>query len=302
MSLTRRLLGRAAAVAALGATVLALPALANAAPTPVKAFYMYGTTLSGLQTNAYNNGYYFAQHHPGGNRLLMLDFGGARNYSPGVWGAQDFSNTIFSNSQILSALESAANGHHNGWTGTGSTIIAYGNNNSYMTSHGMSSSDAYNAGYYQSQRAQDLASYQSSHGYNKQSAAIGSDEEPGFDAPGISRQLIDGASAQGYALDYDYGSADGCPSSGSGGSCNNGWTVADVAHVSFYGSAVPLPEIYYTVNSDQWTVVRRNWGSGYLFWGSTGSTGVGLTPQQGWDALNARNSGLVLSELICFGC
>src|SRR5207302_8065115 len=53
MSLTRRLLGRAAAVAALGATVLALPALANAAPTPVKAFYMYGTTLSGLQTNAY---------------------------------------------------------------------------------------------------------------------------------------------------------------------------------------------------------------------------------------------------------
>ena len=73
--------------------------------------------------------------------------------------------------------------------------------------------------------------------------------------------------------------------------------------MSYHGVAVPMPEIYYTVNADQWTVVRRWWNnnnSGYLFWGTTGTTGVGLTAQGGWDALNSRNSGLVLSDLICF--
>jgi len=92
------------------------------------------------------------------------------------------SGVEYTNSQLLSALEQAADGVHNGYTGVGSTIVAYGNNNSYMTSHGMSNTDAYDAGFYQSQRAQDLASYQSAKGYNKQSAAIGQDQEPGFDS------------------------------------------------------------------------------------------------------------------------
>jgi len=168
----------------------------------------------------------------------------------------------------------------------------------------MTQTDAYNVGYYQSSRAQQLASYQRSLGYNRQTAAIAGDIEPSWDGAPISRKIVDGASAHGYALLYDYGSADGCPASGSGGTCNNGWQVADLAHVSFSGSAVPLPEIYYTVNADQWTVVRRWWNGnatgGYLFWGTTATVGVGLTPAQGWDALAARNPGIVLGELVCF--
>ena len=43
----------------------------------------------------------------------------------------------------------------------------------------MTSGDAWNAGFYQSRRAHDLAEYQSSHGYNKQSAAIAQDQATG---------------------------------------------------------------------------------------------------------------------------
>ena len=67
---------------------------------------------------------------------------------------------------------------------------------------------------------------------------------------------------------------------------------------------MPLPEIYYTVNADQWTVVRRWWDTystgGYMFWGTTATAGVGLTPGEGWDALSSRNPDAVLSEVSCF--
>jgi hypothetical protein len=49
--------------------------------------------------------------------------------------------------------------------------------------------------------------------------------------------------------------------------------------------------------------VRRAGASlGYRFWGTTGSTGVPYSPADGWDALEAQNPGLVLDEVVCFGC
>lgn len=290
---------------AVGAVIagLAVPAIANATPTPVTAWYMFGTTASALNSAAYSHGNTFAANSPGGSRLLLLDFGGARKLSSSSWGAIDFSNTTFNNGQILTALENAADGVHNGYK-SGTTTIAYGNSNSGLTASGMSTTDIWNAGYYQSQRASDLASYQSTHGYNQQGAAAGSDMEPSWDSYTATKNLVDGDTAQGYALYYDYGSADGCPSSGSSGSCNNGWTVANVAYVSYSGVAVPLPEIYFTVNANQWTVIRNNFGAGYTFYGTTAQNpnSGGLTPQGGWNALNSANPGDVLSELVCFGC
>jgi hypothetical protein len=286
------------------AAFFAAPAPAYAAPPPVQAWYMYGTTLGGLQSNAYSHGCNFAQNHPGGNRLMVLDFGAARQIDSDTWGALDFSGVRFSNPEILSALESAADGHHNCWTGTGSTIVAYGNSNYDMSGAGMSTSDAWWAGYYQSERAQNLSNYQQSQGYNMQSADAASDMEPSWDGNLITKQLVNGDTSQGFALYWNYGSADGCPSSGDSGSCNNGWDVGDVAYVSYKGLAVPIPEIYYTVNADQWTVVRHWWDNystgGFTFFGTTATTGVGLSPGEGWNALEARNPDLVLYELSCF--
>ena len=82
--------------------------------------------------------------------------------------------------------------------------------------------------------------------------------------------------------------------------------MSDVGYVSFHGMSVPLPEIYYNANAGQWTVVREWWdetqGDDYFFGGVTASTGVGLTPAAAWSALESLNSGLVDSELVCFGC
>jgi hypothetical protein len=299
-----RLFTAAAALAAAAAAVPALSAPANAAstPTPVDAWYMYGTTTSALNNGAYNDGCSFASKQPGGTRLMMLDFGAARNVGTG-WGAIDFSNTTFSNGQILTALENASNGVHNCFT-TGYTIITYGNSNYHMSNNGMSNTDAYNVGYYQESRAHDLANYESSNGRVYQRAAAGSDMEPAWDGPGITKQLVTGATAYNYAGYYDYGSADGCPSSGSGGSCSNGWSVSDVGYASYHGAALSLPEIYFTVNASQWTVVRRNWGS-YTFYGTTGTyppLSGGLTPRNGWNTLAADNPGLVGQEISCYGC
>jgi hypothetical protein len=131
--------------------------------------------------------------------------------------------------------------------------------------------------------------------------------EPSWESPSVTKQLVSGDLAQGWALYYDFGSADGCPQSGStDGACNNGWHVSDVGYVSYAALALPLPEIYYTANANQWTVIRKWWNAnasgGYLFFGITASTGVGLTPAASWNTLNSLNNGLVESELACFGC
>jgi hypothetical protein len=292
--------------AALGVGLASFPAAAAATPSPVTAWYAYGSSPGDLESYTYARGCDFAKDQPAANlRRLLLDFGAARKLDSNTWGAVDFSNTTFSNAEILAALERAADGYHNCHV-QGSVDIVYGNSNYHLSDSGMSSSDAWYAGYHQSERSEDLAGYQESKGYDSQTADAASDMEPSWDGAALTKQLVNGDDGQGWALYYDFGSADGCPQSGSSdGSCNNGWHASDVGYVSFHGLALPLPEIYYTVNANQWTVVRKVWDAGengYFFAGVTASTGVGLSPASSWSTLESRNGGLVDSELACFGC
>lgn len=287
---------------AAAACAFAPASLAHAAPSPVKAYYVYGSSVSTLRHNAYLAARHYASVQPAQTiRVLMLDFGAARKLDANTWGVLGFSGTYFKNSDVLQALKSAADGYHDG-NSNGQVLISYGNSNYHLSNSGMSSGAAWYAGYYQSARAKDLANYQHSKSYGREYAAAGSDMEPSWDGPTITRQLVNGDTAHGFATYYNYGSADGCPWSGNGGGCNNGWDSNDVAYVSYNGLAWGLPEIYYTVNADQWTVVRRAWdanhSSNFYFGGVTG--GGALSPQQGWNALSTRNPGLVNNELICF--
>lgn len=282
-------------------------AAAAAAPTAVTAWYMYGSSASELRSYAYAHGCAFAKAQPDMSiRLLLLDFGAARKVNSGTWGAVDFSNTTFANADILAALKRAADGYHN-CHARGGVDIVYGTSNYHLSNSGMSATDAWYAGYHQSERAEDLYDYQDSQGYSSQTADAAADIEPSWDGQLISKQLVNGDAGHGWALYYDFGSADGCPTSGSSdGACNNGWHVSDVGYVSFHGLALPLPEIYYTVNANQWTVVRKWWNAnqttGYFFGGVTASTGVGLSPASSWSTLNSMNGGLVDTQLVCFGC
>jgi hypothetical protein len=299
-----RLLGCLLTLAVVAA---AFPVVAAATPSPLAAWYMYGSSAGDLRSYAYAHGCDFARAQPGTSlRVLLLDFGAARKLDPSTWGAVDFSNTTFSNAEILGALERAADGYHNCHV-RGSVDVVYGSSNYHLSASGMSTTDAWHAGYHQSERAEDLHDYQAAKGYTSQTADAAGDMEPSWDGQLITKQLVNGDQGQGWALYYDFGSADGCPQSGSSdGACNNGWDVSDVAYVSFHGLAVPLPEIYYSANASQWTVVRKWWGGAqsgdYFFGGVTASTGVGLTPASAWNALDSLNRGLVDSELVCFGC
>jgi hypothetical protein len=283
-----------------------VPAAAAASPAPVAAWYAYGSSPAELASYAYARGCAFARDQPGsGERLLLLDFGAARKLNAGTWGTIDFSNTTVSNAAILAALEGAADGYHSCHV-RGAVDVLYGNSNYHLSGSGMSTTDAWYAGYHQSERAEDLSAYQAAKGYDNETADAASDLEPSWDGPLITKQLVTGDLGQGWALYYDFGSADGCPQSGSSdGPCNNGWHVSDVGYVSYHGLALPLPEIYYAANANQWTVVRRLWNAnqgGYAFAGVTATSGAGLTPGAGWNTLSSLNGGLVDSELVCFGC
>jgi hypothetical protein len=293
-------------VAALAAALAAFPAAAAATPSPVAAWYVYGSSPAGLASYAYARGCDFARNQPGaGLRLMLLDFGAARKLNAGTWGTIDFSNTTVSNADILAALKAAADGYHSCHV-RGAVDIVYGNSNYHLSGSGMSSADVWYAGYHQSKRSEDLSDYQAAKGYDSQTSDAASDMQPSWDGAPITKQLVNGNQGQGWALYYDFGSADGCPQSGSSeGACNNGWHVSDVGYVSFHGLAMPLPEIYYTANANQRTVVRRWWNSnegGYFFAGVTATSGAGLTPGAGWNTLNSLNSGLLDPELVCVGC
>ncbi len=292
---------------ALAGSFASAHAAAAAAPAPVSAWYMYGSSASELRSYAYAHGCDFAKAQPDMTiRLLLLDFGAARKLDSSTWGAVDFSNTTFSNADILAALKRAADGYHNCHV-KGGVDIVYGTSNYHLSNSGMSNTDAWYAGYHQSERAEDLYDYQDSQGYSSQTSDAAGDMEPSWDGQLITKQLVNGDRAQGWAMYYNFGSADGCPQSGSSdGPCNNGWHASDVGYVSFHGLALPLPEIYYTVNANQWTVVRKWWNANqatdFFFGGVTASTGVGLTPASSWSTLNSLNSGLVDTQLACFGC
>ncbi len=293
-------------VIALAAAVCmgAVAPIANATPVPVPAFYVFGSTPRTIQHYAYHAAVHFARRQPAGTtRVLMLDFGAARKVDSDTWGTLGFSGTYVSNGEILQALERASDGYHDG-NSSGRVLISYGNSNWRLSSHGMGSSNTWYAGYYQSLRAKQLSYYQEAKVYSREDAAAGSDMEPSWESPEVTRQLVNGDTAHGYALYYNFGSADGCPWTGSSGTCNNGWHVGDAGYVSYHGLAWGLPEIYYTVNADQWTVVRRAWDASHsndlIYAGVT--AGGGLSPQAAWNALAARNPNRVLNELICFGC
>ena len=287
----------------------ASPASAATVPEPVDAFYMYGATLTGLENVAGADGCTYATDQTDYQTdIMLLDFGAARAFSNGDYGTIDFSGATFKNTSILLALEKAADGYHNCHV-KGGVIIEYGNSNYHMSNVGMGNTEAWNAGYDQAQTAENLSNYQDAHGYSSQGAGAGSDMEPSYDGQLITKQLVNGATAQGSALYEDYGSVDGCPTSGSSnGPCNNGWDVSDVAYVSFHGLAVPLPEIYYTVSANQWTVIRKYWdathSSDYFFDGVTGETPAaagGINATTAWLTLNSKNPGLVGWNIVCFG-
>jgi hypothetical protein len=89
------------------------------------------------------------------------------------------------------------------------------------------------------------------------------DGEPGYSDPGWARGWVDAYVGVSSRALYAAASADGCPDGGTGDRCDNGWSVADVFHMSTgAGRGVyALPQIYRVdgIQARQWATISR-WG------------------------------------------
>lgn len=88
----------------------------------------------------------------------------------------------------------------------------------------------------------------------------GSDLEPGWGGLAAARAWVGAFKATGRVL-YANASADGCPLSGAGGGCANGWDTASLAELVWGGGGVAVPQIYRrdVAQARQWKVLASLW-------------------------------------------
>lgn len=220
---------------------------------------------------AYNTGYQLGQRdlNLAGTQLsaVILDF-----FQPavqgGVYGTTGYSRFLSLNTIRLASVQ-FAKGYYMG-TGTDTAshiniIVGTSNNGGYVNyAHGRAWSFL----------VQDIASDLVTYGYSGQvSSRGGNDFEPGFSTATAAYDWMSGynsAYVSPYIL-YNYGAADGCPTSGSSGTaaaCNGGWTQETVRYLSWGAApAAPFPEIYSTAggNASSWQQISLY---SYLRYGS----------------------------------
>lgn len=258
---------RALAASAIGGALMAAAALAfplqaaagSSPPATQWSFYIYSTST----TTAYNLG--CNQGTSDLNNaipatLVWLDFG---NQLPNGSGTEEvFDQFTFSNAQIESLADEYADGFYycTGSDTTSHLYLSVGTRNSQdVTGNGTT----YGNGQTWSSVVSAVQSHMnSSFCYNgrcksaQTTAWAANDMEPSWNSASNTINWANGFGASGGVY-VNYGSADGCPSgSYSNGSCNNGWNQYDVWYVSWGATpALASPEIYYSVNASQWTMI-----------------------------------------------
>jgi uncharacterized delta-60 repeat protein len=283
-------------------------------PKSVPAWYINASSFREMKRNAATDACAFARAQPrGAHRTLILDFGGARAYHDGGFGAA-LNHEAFkaNNHQIELGLQIAADAYVSCHR-QGRARIAYANTNHFENHR--SATQSRRIGAHQARTVRDVLRYQRHHGYDPTvTAGVAGDIEMGFWGPRRSKQLVKGAKSvwdRGY---IDFGTAGGCPPHPDGlhlRGCFNGWTVSDVAQVSRAGHGAPVPEIYYLGgpshfdHAAQWANVARSWNkshrTSYSFAGATGSTEFSkLSPGESWKRLRQKAPGKVRRELLNF--
>jgi hypothetical protein len=263
----RRIARTAPLILAVIAVVLGLASTqvraASAQPYPgytSSAFYVTinNDNTSAMYTIGYNQGKYDAAH--GTNSFVLLDFGGQYPNSGSTF--LPYHNGTLTESQIDSFAEQAALGYYTG-TGTDTTtimLLSLGTSNDNYQGTYNSSSVATSAGKQWYSTVDTAYQWAKTHNVGQVEFWAGSDMETEWGGQANTLAWTNGfasvdSSTTGYILYVDYGDAGGCSQTLDNNSkaCNGGWTQYGVWYKSF-GPAVafPMPEIYYSVNADQW--------------------------------------------------
>jgi hypothetical protein len=264
------------------------------APTPVPAFYMTAPDAKSLVRQSKHAGSLVARKQDAGHTLLVLDYGAAR-LKDGDYGTSLRGGPFFSNDQIKTALQAAADAHSDDYR-RGSVTIVYANTNGHISEkkEGYTTLDedtARKAGEAQAGVIADLKL----HAHQK--SAVGGDIEPGYDPePKLSIAMVEGAvDAAKDKPYYNFGTA---PCKGK--KCKNGWLVEHLCKVTAGASREPLPEIYDVSPVDQaavWTRVQKSCGI-KSFAGSSANLLAQLTPRQSWVRLNQKVDGHLGDSLV----
>jgi uncharacterized delta-60 repeat protein len=284
-------------------------------PHPVPAFYINAENFQDMKSLVASDVCSYARSQPPrASRTMVLDFGGARAYGNGRFGAAVNNATFLANNlQIKNALKTAADAYATCHK-RGQAKIVYAVTNHFKSKS--SATDAHRIGRHQAATVKQVWRYVQKRGYYPaERAGVGGDIETGYWGPSYSKAMVNGAKAvwdRGY---LDFGTAGGCPphprglSAPSGQGCFNDWTLDDVAHVANSGGGDPAPEVYYRGDKThfdqaaQWANVARRWNGGHAtpfrFYGATGSTEFSaLTPGESWVRLRAKVPGHVARELL----
>ncbi len=257
-------------------------------------------------TSLYNLGYAIGARALAGTipqtALVVLDWGAPYCSSASNCGTTLFSGAYQTTNAELAAAEQFGLGFYTG-SGvdvTARVFVAMGtsNNGSWMAS----GSNAFQHGVAWANMVTNGNNWLQTNGYISQvqlRAAI--DAEQGWNTYPPTRQWAVGYTSVSTTYFWNFGSASGCPPIGT---CNNGWTQADIHEISYgFAPAEPLPEIYNQSTASEWAAIAN---SNYMqFLGAMsqwqacadqGSSCVGedFTPTAVWNAL--------YTSLNCSGC
>ncbi|HSY16445.1 MAG TPA: fibronectin type III domain-containing protein [Jatrophihabitantaceae bacterium] len=225
------------------------PPQTTPAPISTSRYIRNITGAAGDATTMRAEGVADATANPSGHSyVILLDIGGQDQADGGV--ALSATGTFISYAALVTALDAYVDGYASAQKAGAPVLIALGTNND------MDVSAATGADW-----ASIVVAAVARHAAGYEAMTIGGadDIEPGFSADATSsRAWLSGYLATTKAPFVFNGSADGCNSVAAGGSCNNGWTEADLYWLS--AGAAPaqiagLPQIYNTTMAQQWKYI-----------------------------------------------
>ncbi len=259
------------------------PALASSSQPPVDySFYEFGNSWNNMYTLGCNQVHY--DYAVGHNSFVILDFGAIYDNS----GDQlNFGNTILTSYRVYQLATAFADGYSQcGPRGAYWLNLAVGTNNSIVLNAAEGSAFA--------TTVKDVSSWANSYAWHV--ATWGANDIESWNNPSYTYNWYSGYSSQGPPAYIDFGSANGCPTTGYGPACSNGWSQGDYYNLSWNEPlAYSTPEIYYQANASQWA-----WISAY---GAASQPAGGIQPWgpvDQYDLVTSSNTAQQAWNDLCF--
>lgn len=226
--------------------------------------------------------------------MAILDFGGiASGIGDGTFG--NYGTVLFGGSNepldhIVGAVESYAQGWYNATSSCPRLNVAVGTNNS--TPCGTSATCTSGGGGQWAAAVSAVNAWLVGQGYSWQIEAVAANDIESWSTAGRvgpARAFIDAYNSQTTETILNFGSAYGCPTTGTSG-CSYGWGQADYQYVSWQGAAWPYPENYVTsgVQANQWANIKKNY---YMFVLGVLSDEAASDPIPSWNSPNCKDNG-----------